>query len=238
MRIFDQDSLRLCSEQIPNIFVYLSMGENMNKMMKRIFLAALIVAGAGGAAAQAQSFTEGVDYIVLPGEAEVLPDGNVEVLEFFWFACPSCFRFEPYLVAWDIPPAIDFKNVPATFSDRWVFHAHIYYAMELLDLKDKLMQKFYDEIHINGTRMRNFDQFVEWAAPIAETDADKLAATLTSFAVQSKVSQAAHLASKYKVTGVPTLVVGGKYKTSPSMVQSEEKALRVVEYLAQKILAE
>ncbi len=210
----------------------------MSKMMKRIFLAALIFISIGGSDGHAQNFTEGVDYIVLPGEAEVLPDGTVEVLEFFWFACPSCFRFEPYLVAWDIPPSIDFKNIPATFSDNWVFHAHIYYAMELLGLKDKLMQKFYDEIHVKGTRVRNFDQFVEWAAPIAETDASKLTATLTSFAVQSKVSQASHLASKYKVTGVPTLVVGGKYKTSPSMVQSEEKALRVVEYLARKILAE
>ena len=211
----------------------------MNKAIVRtIIFAIFAVAVTGAATSNAQEFTEGVDYIVLPGDAEVLADGRVEVLEFFWFACPSCFRFEPHLVAWDIPSTIEFKNIPATLSDSWIFHAHIYYAMELLGLKDKLMQEFYDEIHVNRSRMRNFEQFVEWAAPTAETDPNKLAATLNSFAVKSKVSQAQHLASKYKITGVPTLVIGGKYKTSPSMVQSEERALRVAEYLADKILSE
>ncbi len=206
-----------------------------NKFIQTTCAVILCIAFGVSSLSHAQEFAEGVDYISLPGEAQVQADGRVEVVEFFWFGCPSCFRFEPYLVSWEIPETINFVNVPATFSAVWEFHAHAYYAMELLDLKDELMQKFYDELHVNKSRIRRGEDFANWAATQADVDPEQVVATLNSFAAKSKVSQASHLASKYKITGVPTLVVAGKYKTSPSMVQSEAKALRVVEYLAEKV---
>ena len=186
----------------------------------------------------AEQFEEGVDYETLPGEVKVQADGRVEVIEFFWFGCPSCYRFEPHLVAWQIPETIDFKNVPAVLTNNWLFHAHVYYAMELLGLKKELMQKFYDELHIERTRISSAEQFEQWASSQEGIDVSKLTQNLYSFATVVHIAQAEKLAKDYNITSVPTLIVGGKYKASPSMARSEKRALQIVEYLADRILLE
>ncbi len=185
-----------------------------------------------------QQFVEGRDYENLGREAVIEPDGRVEVAEFFWFGCPSCFRFEPYLLAWDIPPEVEFVNIPATVARSWKFHAHVYYTFELFNLKDQLMQKFYDALHVDRSRIFSADQLKDWAAQQDGVDAEKLAGSLNSFAVLTKVAQADLLAKKYSVSSVPTLIIGGKYKTSPNMAGSDQRALQVAEFLAQKILSE
>ena len=186
----------------------------------------------------AEQFEEGVDYETLPGEVKVQADGRVEVIEFFWFGCPSCYRFEPHLVAWQIPETIDFKNVPAVLTNNWLFHAHVYYAMELLGLKKELMQKFYNELHIERTRISGDEQLEQWASSQEGIDVSKLTQSLYSFATVVKLAQAEKLAKDYNITSVPTLIIGGKYKTSPSMARSEKRALQIVEYLADRILLE
>ncbi len=188
-------------------------------------------------AARAQDYQEGVDYITLSGDATVLPDGKVEVLEFFWFGCPSCFRFEPYLLAWQKPETIRLANVPAVWNRNTEFHAHVYYAMELLNLNGDLMQPFYDELHVRGSRIYSVEDFEAWASTQPGVDAGVLASSVHSFGTITKVSQAELLADTYGVTGVPTLVVAGKYRTSPSMAGSSTRVLEIVEYLANRVLA-
>ena len=187
---------------------------------------------------QAQNYIEGEDFVTIAADAKIRSDGRVDVMEFFWFGCPSCFRFEPTLLQWNIPKEVNFSNVPAAMVDSWVFHAHAYYAMDLLKLKDPLMQKFYDEIHVKRRRINNADSFGQWASEQEGVDAAKLIQALHSFATKSKVAQAEALANKYGVSSVPTLVVGHKYRTSPAMAGSDLRVLEIVEYLVQRILAE
>ncbi len=201
-----------------------------------VLVALILVLGA--TASHAQSFKEGEDYISLQGDAKILPDGRVEVIEFFWFGCPTCFRFEPVLHAWEKPQSIHFVTVPGILNRSSEFHAHAYYAMELLNLQDQLMTPFYDELHVKRNRVNNPEEFEAWAATQPGVDAAKLASTTHSFAARTKVSQADLLANKFGITGVPTIVVGEKYRTSPAMAQSFERTLGVVEYLVAKILAE
>ena len=100
------------------------------------------------------------------------------------------------------------------------------------------MAPFYDELHVRKSRIVNADSFQEWAATQPGVDAELLTGTIYSFAAQTRVSQANLLAEKYGITGVPTLVVGGKYKTSPATAGSGARSLQVVEYLVQRVLAE
>ncbi len=187
---------------------------------------------------QAQNYIEGEDFVTIAADAKIRSDGRVDVMEFFWFGCPSCFRFEPVLLQWNIPNEIKFSNVPAAMVDSWMFHAHAYYAMDLLKLKEALMQKFYDELHIKRRRINNADSFQKWASEQEGVDVPKLMQALHSFATKSKVAQAEALAKKYGVSSVPTLVVGHKYRTSPAMAGSDLRALEIVEYLVGRILAE
>ena len=207
----------------------------ISKSIISIFAIVLVF---GTATSHAQNFKEGDDYVTLQGDATILPDGRVEVIEFFWFGCPTCFRFEPVLHGWQKPDTINFVTVPGILNRSSEFHAHAYYAMELLNLQGQLMTPFYDELHVKRNRINTVEDFEAWANTQPDVDAAKLAGTVNSFAARTKVAQADVLANKYGITGVPTLVVGGKYRTSPAMADSFARALQVVEYLVAKVLAE
>ena len=207
---------------------------SLNRCTSLIIAAALILTSP---LAYGQSFVEGEDYVTLQGDAVVLPDGRVEVIEFFWFGCPTCYRFEPILLAWDKPETISFKTVPAILNRASEFHAHAYYAMELLNLEGQLMQPFYDELHVKRNRVVNAEDFEAWASTQSGVDAAKLATTTHSFAAMTKVRQADLLAEKYSISGVPTIVVGGKYRTSPALADSFIHTLEIVEFLVEKVLA-
>ena len=209
-----------------------------NKFNISRYLLALSLIFTIGMSANAQEFQSGEDYIELPGEAYVLKDGRVEVIEFFWFGCPACYQFEPYLANWNMPENIRFTHIPAVLNRSSLFHAHVYYAMNLLKLEGQLMDKFYAALHAEGKRINDVKALETWASQIEGIDAEKLAKAVNSFATVTKVGQAEVLAKKYRVSSTPTLVIGGKYQTSPYRANSEIRALQLSEFLTNKILSE
>lgn len=50
--------------------------------------------------AQAAVPDEGIDYRVLREPVPTSSPGKIEVLEFFWYACPHCYQLEPHLGRW------------------------------------------------------------------------------------------------------------------------------------------
>ena len=203
-------------------------------------ISAVLLLAAGTGNTRAQQFVAGTDYVVLDGEAKIQRDGTVQVIEFFWYGCPACFRFEPYLQTWKTnkPETIDFVVIPAPLRESWEFHARAHFAIESVGSGGKLESAFYNEIHEKNNRMRNEKAFSEWAHSLPDVDAEALVKSLSSFGTATKLNQAQLLTRKFRISGVPTLVIGRKYRTSPSMAGSEQRALAVVEYLANKILEE
>ncbi len=216
-----------------------SITRNLVRKLKLICSLLLILSFCN--VANSQEFKEGIDYEVLPGEAKVLRDGRVEVNEFFWYGCPSCFNFEPLILDWVAnhkPNAIKFVPIPAVGSDRWTFHARVYYALENSGLVDELSMKFFDELHINRSRIYTYEALREWLSEQDGVDVEAIIQSMSSFATMTKLNQSNLLAGKYQLSGVPLLVVGGKYKTSGALAGTNQRALETVEYLAAKILAE
>ena len=62
-------------------------------------------------------------------------------------------------------------------------------------------------------------------------DAAKVMDAMKSFSVATKVRQARQLAEGYKIEGVPTLGIQGRYMTSPSIAGTPERALAVADQL-------
>jgi thiol:disulfide interchange protein DsbA len=56
-----------------------------------------------------------------------------------------------------------------------------------------------------------------------------------SFGVNANTKRAAQLADQYKIEGVPTIVVQGKYTTSPADAGSNEGAVQTLDYLVQQV---
>lgn len=160
---------------------------------------------------------------------------NVEVLEFFSYACPHCHDLEPVLNPWvkKLPADVTFRRLPAVFNDTYLIYAKIFYTAEAMGLLNKLHTPIFDAIHVQHVNLSIEKTMQEWLAKQG-VDGKKFAETYNSFAVISKAQRAKQLTRTYAITGVPTLVVDGKYMTSASQTGSNEKLFPALDELINK----
>lgn len=180
-----------------------------------------------------QAADAGIDYAVLsPAQRIGVKPGQVEVLEFFWYRCPHCYNLEPEVQAWEkkLPKNVVFKRVPGILSDAWAPLARAYYALEALDMVDKLHADVFKAIHAQGMDLNTPETFFDWAVTKG-VDRKKLAAAYNSFGVNSKVMRARQMTQAYKLTGVPAFAVNGKYTTSAYMTGGHAKLFEVLDEL-------
>ncbi len=106
----------------------------MNKLF-RTLLASLAVTAAFASApslASPAAPQKDTDYKVLATPQPVDSSaGKIEVTEFFWYGCPHCNEFEPYLETWlkKQGPDVVFKRVPVAFQPQFVPHQKLYHAV-------------------------------------------------------------------------------------------------------------
>ena len=175
--------------------------------LRRTLIAALMFSPL---AAFAQGAAE--EFNVLEPTQPTEASGKIEVLEFFWYGCPHCYEFEPVLAAWvtKLPADVEFRRVPAIYNDRWAHDARIYYTFEALALTGKLRRAFFDAIHRDRLRSDDPKALAEWLRTNG-ADPARFEQTLKSFGVQARVRRARQLSVSYKLEGVPTLAVHGRY---------------------------
>jgi len=206
------------------------------KTLAGIAAAALIMLPAAGV--QAQNYESGVHYAPLKKPMPVSTGDQIEVLELFWYGCPHCYEFEPYIQRWikNKPDNADYVPVPAVFRKSWEFHARSYYTFEALGIVDQAHEEFFHAIHRDrkfGKSDQTAEKVGEWAEQYGVKAADVVGA-FNSFAVDTKLRQARAALPGYSVTGVPAIVVDGKYRTSGSMAGSLEELLKVIDFLVAK----
>src|SRR5574343_920947 len=94
---------------------------------------------------------EGTNYVKLSQRAPTsAPAGKVEVVEFFWYGCPHCNHFEPYLAVWlsKLPADVSFRRVPVAFRENpFGIHQRMYFAVEAMGLLNTLHPKIFRAIH-------------------------------------------------------------------------------------------
>jgi protein dithiol oxidoreductase (disulfide-forming) len=209
-------------------------------MMKRRDLltrstAAAALLAAGGARAQGAP-VEGKDFVRLATPAPVAaPAGKVEVVEFFSYGCPHCYSFEPLLEPWvkKLPADVAFRRVPAAFNASWEGLAKIFYALEATDQLEAMHKRVFAAIHVQRQRL---DKEADIAAFVKSAGGDeaKFLDAYKSFGVATKLRQGKQLAEAYKIDGVPTLGIHGRFFTSGSLAGTHERALAVADQLIKR----
>ena len=179
----------------------------------RILAAVLVVLGAGlASAAGAADLKEGQDFRVI--RPPLMADRErIEVVEFFWYGCPHCFDFEPVLADWvkKLPADVVVRRSPAIFpNNRWTPGARIYYTLEAMNLLDKFHSEVFNAIHKERLRLEDEKVLFEWVAKKG-IDTRQFTETWSSFGVQSQLQQARRTTLAAGVTGVPSVMVHGRY---------------------------
>ncbi len=160
-----------------------------------------------------------VDFRTLDKPQQTASGKQVEVTEFFSYACDHCNAFDPELTAWAKKQGdkIAFKRVPVAFRDFMVPQQKLFYALEALGKLDELHHKVFAAIHVQKQPL-NTDAAVTAFAVGQGIDKQKFVDAYQSFGVQSKVARATQMQRAYQVDGVPMIAVDGRYLTSPGVL--------------------
>ena len=196
-----------------------------------------------GLSLQVAAYDEGFEYKKVTPAQPTVSESKVEVVELFWYGCPHCYDFEPSLSEWvkNKPKNVEFIRIPAIFRNSWLPHARAYYTAEALGVLDKTHAAFFDAVHKEKRALQTEKDIGDFYASqgVKREDFKK---AWGSFVVQTKVKRAISMTKRYGITGVPAMVVNGKYRTGGSAAninhpgnskhEQHENVLKVVDWLA------
>jgi thiol:disulfide interchange protein DsbA len=202
-----------------------------------VLLLSLAILPATPAAAQAAP-VQGADYALISPPQTPATAGKVEVLEFFSYACPHCYHLHPLLSQWkqaELPANAVLVRVPVAFGRReWGQLVRAYYALEATGDLQRLDDALFDAIHKNGQQLYDVNTLTSWAAQNG-VDAANFRAQFTSPEVSAKALRAEQMTRDYKISGVPTITVAGKYR---ALGNGYEDMLKITRQLIDKAAGE
>jgi thiol:disulfide interchange protein DsbA len=185
---------------------------------------------------------EGVNYTrLVPAQPTSVPPGQVEVLEFFWYACPHCYALDPLVEAWKKtkPSYITFVRVPVMWNEGHRALARLFYTLESMGKLDALHTAIFKEIHVNnnplvdpGNNEAATERIQTAFVKSQGVSPEAFQAAYHSFAVETDLQRADQLTQRYRIDGVPTFVVNGKYIADVATAQGEDRLLPLVSDLA------
>ncbi|MFI8376275.1 thiol:disulfide interchange protein DsbA [Pseudomonas helleri] len=206
-------------------------------MRNLILSAALVSASLFGMTAQAADvpLEAGKTYYELSNPVSVAVPGKIEVVELFWYGCPHCYAFEPVVNPWaeKLPSDVNFVRLPAMFGGPWDAHGQMFLTLEAMGVEHKVHAAVFNAIQKEGKRLTDKDEMADFLATQG-VDKAKFLQTFDSFAIKGKIAKAKDLAKKYEISGVPTMIVDGKYRFDLGTAGGPEQALNVADQLIAK----
>lgn len=173
--------------------------------------------------------------------AQIIPTdapAKIEVLEIFWYGCIHCYQMETPLNAWvkKLPKDVYFKRMPGLPNASWAPMAKAFYAMETLGVAEKLHTPLFEAIHKQKTLNPTDEKAaIEWVTQKSGMDKLKVEQAFKSFTINTNLNRAAQTFRASGATGVPSLVIDGKYITSSIMAGGNEAALKTADYIIDNV---
>lgn len=201
----------------------------MKNITRYLSLCILLLLGSHTVAAEGDGYTT-----ITPAQPTQTGD-KIEVLEIFWYACPHCYDFEPYISEWleSKPDDVEFRHMPGIFRKNWIPHAKAFFTAEKLGILDSIHGPLFDAIHKEKKKIHD-DASIKKFFVKHGVDKGEFTKIYESDEVNTKVKQAFVMGQRYKLTGVPALIVNGKYMVSGSTAGSLENVLKVIDALVDK----
>jgi thiol:disulfide interchange protein DsbA len=196
-----------------------------------ILLVSMLLAGPLYAA----EYSEGKQYLRLTNPQPTSEPDKIEVVEMFWYGCPHCFDLEPHIQQWleTKPDDVVFVRIPAVFRPSWELLGKAYYTAELLGVQDKVHPALFEALHEKKQKINDEaalqDFFVDHGV-----SAEDFLKTFSSFAVSLRLNNAKAMTRRYAITGVPTLIVNGKFSTGGRQAGNNANIIKVIDYLVSR----
>ncbi len=184
---------------------------------------------------QAEEYVEGRHYQILDNPTVTRNPSKVEVVEVFWFGCNHCYSLESYIQPWkrNLPNDVDFWKSHITWNAQAETHARLFYSAKALGIAEKAIPAAFTAIWREGRNLLGNSE-VEYFFKGFGIEKERYLSVSNSFGVNNAVKQANNRMRQWTVTGVPTIIVNGKYKVSGTREIGTSKLLDVVDFLIEK----
>ncbi|GAB7187600.1 thiol:disulfide interchange protein DsbA/DsbL [Kitasatospora sp. Ki12] len=191
-------------------------------------------------AATHQPLSEGKQFVKLDHPQPVRESARTEAVEFFWYDCGHSQALEKPLQAWAEKHRDDvsLRRVPAIWQgspeeNAQRGHARMYYTLERLGLVERLQTSVFRSVHEEGADLVTEAASTDWAVHHG-IDAQLFGQTYRSAEVRQSVEDAAAAFVRYGINELPTVIVQGEYRTSPTKAGGVEAMPEVLDYLVQQ----
>lgn len=205
--------------------------------MKKMLLSLMLWAGFTATAALAEP-QMGEQFDQVAQQMTTDQPAKIEVMELFWYGCPHCYHMEHPLETWvkKLPADVYFKRMPALPNASWAPMAKTYFAMQELGVLDKLHTPLFDAIHkTKSLNPADEAAAIDWVTKQGGLDKIKVEKAFKSFALNMQMNKAMQVFRASGATGVPALIVDGKYITGSSMAGGNEAALQTADFIIQNV---
>ncbi|MFI6157962.1 thiol:disulfide interchange protein DsbA/DsbL [Kitasatospora sp. NPDC051170] len=217
----------------------------MNSKLLRSAALLALAAGIAASPVQAGAAThqtpaEGTQYVKLDQPQPVRESTRTEALEFFWYDCSHSQQLEQPLQGWEEKHRADvaLRRVPAIWQgspdeNTQRAHARLFYTLDRLGLVERLQSSAFRSIHTDRADLTTETAATDWAVRHG-VDAESFRTAYRSADVQHRIDQAAAEFVRYGVNELPTVVIQGEYRTSPTKAGGVDAMPEVLDYLVQQ----
>lgn len=213
------------------------------KMIRRSLRSSLflvLVSLTGLAWAEGYQYEEGTHYAKLEVPVKTRNPDVVEVTEYFSYGCPHCYRLEPLVQQWKatLPADVEFNRTPAIWRvSGYELYARTYYTAKALGVLEQIHEPLFRAIHDvpPASRILSLEQMTNFMTQHG-VDANEFVKTFSdSFGVKAEYQQAVARQKIYRASGVPAIIVNGKYRIEAAMVDNSNAGmLQVASFLIER----
>lgn len=186
-----------------------------------------------------QLFQPGQDYRVLssPVKTDARPE-KVEVVSIFWYGCPHCYALEPKIEQWQksLSSDVEFIRTPGFFGPNlWQTHARLYYTVRNMGLEEKVHAGIFREIQNRRNQLKDSKQMAEFLNREFGVEPGSFTKEFKAFGVNNQLQKAFSKLKGYELSGVPAIVIDGRYVVEPGLAGSLSNMPVIADYLIRKV---
>lgn len=153
------------------------------------------------------------------------------VMEFFAYQCPHCYKLEKFAAEWkkENNKQVQFRAIPTDlghqeFSSFIIVHQ----AAKKLGILDSATPALFNRIHKEKQAIASLDQATEFLVSLGVSKQLARETLEDQDSVKQAIEENLQLLAKYKVTGVPTILVNHRYKFDVTKAGGYDKVFEVV----------
>jgi protein dithiol oxidoreductase (disulfide-forming) len=205
--------------------------------LARTLLVLLVLSPLACSAAEAPKFDLGTHYKAVRQPQPPADPTKIEVMEVFAYSCPHCFQLEPHIEKWlaKKPADVAFVRLPHTLgAPAAAVRNKAFYAAQMLGVFDKFHRALFGAIHGQGKMMATADDMRALFVEHTGVKAEDFDGAFNGFAADSRFRMGENAIREMGIASVPTIVVDGKFYTTPRFGGGFDEMLKVTDYLVEQ----